>query len=325
MDNLTQENNQKYIKAIYILIAIILAIPSITYTISGKGILNLFSDFSFFYTKVGREITTIKTIGTILFIGIFIALFTIYIYIIKNAKKIFQNNKTMAKYIIIICTIFTIILPMTSTDIFYYIGTGWTEAKYKVNPYYTSIKDVIEYQISNGQEIDEILQKTPQVWRGQTIVYGPLWPVICKILSGLSFGNASIALAIYKIFNLLLHILNCYVIYKLTKKKAFVLLYGLNPMILFNGLSNVHNDILSISLILIALYFFKKKKNVALTVVFTALATSVKYYAILLIPFLILYHYRKQKLLKRILYSGRLGNTIYSNNYSNICNIHERL
>ena len=32
-------------------------------------------------------------------------------------------------------------------------------------------------------------------------------------------------------------------IYKITKKDLFVLLYGLNPFVLFEALVNVHNDI----------------------------------------------------------------------------------
>ena len=41
-----------------------------------------------------------------------------------------------------------------------------------------------------------------------------------------------------------------------------------------------------------------------LTVVFFTLATAVKYFAILLIPFIVLYYYRKEKPLKKILYSS---------------------
>lgn len=171
-----------------------------------------------------------------------------------------------------------------------------------VNPYYKSVKDVIE---ENPDAVnDEILQKMPGVWIDQTIVYGPIWPLICKILSGLSFGNLTLALCLYKLFNLVLHLINAYLIYKITNKRTvFALMYGINPLILFDGLCNVHNELLLIFLILLGLYFFIKKKNLALTVIAFALATAVKYVAILLLPFIVLYYYRKEKLLKRIMYS----------------------
>lgn len=171
-----------------------------------------------------------------------------------------------------------------------------------VNPYYKSVKDVIE---ENPDAVnDEILQKMPGVWIDQTIVYGPIWPLICKILSGLSFGNLTLALCLYKLFNLVLHLINAYLIYKITNKRTvFALMYGINPLILFDGLCNVHNELLLIFLILLGLYFFIKKKNMPLTVISFALATVVKYVAILLIPFIVLYYYRKEKITKRILYS----------------------
>lgn len=298
-----QKENKLYVKIMFSLISLLWLMPSVAFILSKKRILNINSDFSFFYVPVVRTITNTKIIGTCLFVGIFLLLFILYIYIVKKANILFENKKDMIRFIIIICIIFTIMLPMTSTDVYYYIGTGWAEAKYKINPYYTSVNEVLHEQQTNEKELDEMLLKTPAIWRGQTIVYGPIWTVICRILSGLSFGNEALALVIYKMFNLILHLLNCYIIYKLTNKKQFVLLYALNPFILFNGLCNVHNDILSIMLILGALYFFKKKKNIAMTVLFTALATAIKYYAILLIPFLVIFYYRKEKTLKRILYA----------------------
>ncbi len=141
-------------------------------------------------------------------------------------------------------------------------------------------------------------------WSGQTVVYGPMWPLVCKILSGLSMGNLSLALFIYKLFNLILHLANTYLIYQISKKKnLFTLMYALNPLALFDGIANVHNEIFVIFFILLALYFFVRKKNMLLTIVFMALATAIKYVAVLLIPFLVLYKYQKEKALKKMLYA----------------------
>ena len=151
-----------------------------------------------------------------------------------------------------------------------------------VNPYYTSVDELMETSVE--AQNDEMLQKMVGIWSGQTIVYGPIWPLICKILSGLSIANV-------------------YLMYKITNKKVFMLIYGLNPAVLFEGIVNVHNEMLVIFFLLLGLYFFIKKKNILLTVTFFALATLVKYFAILLIPFIILYFYRKETIPKKILYS----------------------
>ena len=298
MEKVRSKNN---LKLIFILLCVAFATPSVMYFITGKSISNLVSSFTFFYTNPTLEITPIKIISSILFLVIFLGISFVYYKIVKEHKKVFNNNKQIAKFIIIVSIIFLIMLPLTSTDVFYYIGTGWSEAHYGVNPYYTSVQELM--QANPNATSDEILLKMPGVWAGQTIVYGPVWPLICKILSGLSMGNLSLALLIYKLFNLILHLSNAYLIYKITKgKKVFVLAYALNPLVLFDGITNVHNEMLVIFFILFALYFFVRKKDMFLTVVFFTLATAVKYFAILLIPFI--YYDRKEKPLKKILYSS---------------------
>ena len=80
-------------------------------------------------------------------------------------------------------------------------------------------------------------------------------------------------------------------------------MYALNPLILFEGLSNVHNEMLVIFFILGALYFLITKKKLLPAIIFLACATAVKYFAILLAPFFVLYYYRKETLVKKISYS----------------------
>lgn len=91
-------------------------------------------------------------------------------------------------------------------------------------------------------------------------------------------------------------------IHKITKKKMLVLLYALNPIILLEGLMDVHNEIFMITLILCAIYYTIRKKNLWHAVLFLALATAVKYFAILLLPFLVLYLLREKTIGKRIGY-----------------------
>lgn len=289
-------------KSMFILLSIAFIIPSIVYMLQGGKILDLVSSFTFFFTEPTKDITSAKVIGTIFFIGIFLGLSLLYYKILKNHKKEFVTGKKVASFVVIISLIFFIMLPLTSTDVFYYMGTGWSEAHYKVNPYYTSVNEVIEQ--NEEAKNDEMLLKMKGVWSGQTVVYGPVWPLICKVLSALSMGNLFFGLFIYKLFNLILHLINIYLIYKITNKRnLFALMYGLNPLILFDGLVNVHNEILVIFLILLGLFFFIKKKKLSLTVIVFALATAVKYVAILLIPFIILYYYRKEKTVKKIMFS----------------------
>lgn len=294
------------IKILFIGLCLCLAIPSCMYIIKGKSIINLTSSFSFFINPSNKILTPQKIIETVLFMGLWIGIGACYIYFVRKSDKIFKTWKSAIMVIAIVAILFTVILPMTSTDIFYYIGTGWSEAHYKVNPYYTSVDDLI---IQNEQaSTDVMLLKMKGTWSYQKIVYGPIWPLVCKILSMCSNGNLSVALIIYKLFNLLLHFINSYIVYKMTGgSKKYTLMYALNPLVLFECLSNVHNEILLIFFIILATYYLISKKKLLPAIAFLACGAAVKYVAILLAPFFVLYYYRKEKVQKKILYSLLYG------------------
>lgn len=293
MKKIKVETNAKSIKGLLVILIIILAIPSIIYIVSEKNIYGFWG-----YPTISLKFNISPLLNGILFFSNFGLISLLYVIIIKNYNNIFKNQKEIFIFIIVISALFTIILPITSTDVFYYISTGWSESKYGVNPYYTSVYELI----CNTKILDdEILNKIPRIWSNQKIVYGPIWPFICKVLTSISFGNLSIALIIFKIFNFIIHLLNCRLIYKISNKKIFLLIYSLNPLILFEGLTNVHNDVLLIFFILVALYLAIKKKNIVLSVISLAIATTVKYVAILIVPFIVIYYFRKKSLLKRIL------------------------
>lgn len=294
------------IKVLFIGLCLCLAIPSCMYIIKGNSIINLTSSFSFFINPSNKILTPQKIIETAIFIGLWIGIGACYIYFVRKSDKLFKTWKSVIMIIIIIAIIFTIILPMTSTDIFYYIGTGWSEAHYKINPYYTSVDDLI---IQNEQaSTDVMLLKMKGIWSNQKIVYGPIWPLVCKILSMCSNGKLAVALVIYKLFNLILHFINSYIVYKMTgKSKKYTLMYALNPLVLFECLSNVHNEMLLIFFIILAMYYLISKKQILPAMIFLACGAAVKYVAILLAPFFVLYYYRKEKVQKKIVYSLLYG------------------
>lgn len=282
------------IKNIYIFISLVLTTPSIVYLAKNKTIMNFNEWFTFF---LKNPQTSIEAILNMMAFGIvIISLFLLYAIVLKKHKDFFKDKIRMFTFIAIISVIFTIAIPFTTSDIFYYMGTGWIDAKYNKNPYYVSVKEARE-KIQN----DELLDRTG-VWEGQTVVYGPLWAYICKNLSRLSFGNATWGLYVYKLAALFIHMGTAILIYKITNKKLFALMYGLNPFILFEGLTNVHNDLYLVFFIVLAMYFLVKKKNILLTVVALALATAIKYVSILFLPFILIYYFREKKPLKRIGY-----------------------
>ena len=204
--------------------------------------------------------------------------------------------------IIIIAIIFIAMIPWHSSDIFYYMGVGELNSVYGQNPYYETIK---EYGTKNPEVIEEdtiMKQGYINYWSNTTVVYGPIAQLIFSVVTKISFKNINFCLLLFKLLNLIVHLLNCYLIYKITKKLKFSIIYGLNPYVLMEFLGMVHNDIIIVFFILLAFYFLLKKKQVLPCVTFLAIATGIKYFTILLLPVVILYHFRNEEnILKRLL------------------------
>ncbi len=276
------------IKFSFIFLSILLIIPSIIYIIQNKTIMNFKIYYNFF---LNPEIN--KAIPAIIFIILFIAMFFIYFVIIKR-KTIFCNIKSILIYTSIISLIFIFMLPWTSSDIFYYMGVGELDGVYKQNPYYITVKD---YYTENEQNIDdEILEKGEENgWSDTTVIYGPVAQLLFKICSLLAFKNVDLCILIFKIVNLIVHIANTFLIYKITKKQFFAKLYGLNPYIFIEFMGNVHNDIILVFFILLSIFFLLNKKDLITSVIFLGIATGIKYFTILLLPIYILYFYRNEK------------------------------
>lgn len=279
----------------YLIICILFAMPSFLYYMRNGTVFKFDKYFQFLLDSSDRVEQT-----TVYFI-ILLAMVILYFVIIKLRKQLFNSTKKIFLYIAIIAIVFTAVIPFISSDIFYYLGVGRLESNYGQNPYYITIKEFVEIDgNSEFLEQDSVLaQGYLNNWSDSTVVYGPLWAFICKIVAACSFGNIDIGLLVFKLVNVAVHLLNCYFIYKLTGKKIWVLLYGLNPFILIEGIACVHNDMFVILFTLLSLYFLLRKKNILLSIAMLALATAIKYFTIILLPFIIIYYFRKEKPLKR--------------------------
>ncbi len=279
-------------KTLFIALSILFAIPSIIYLIQNKSIVNFESSYQFLLTNSISRID-----HTIVFFILFIGITILYFGIIKKHKELFKNIKNIIIFVAIITVLFAIILPFTSSDIFYYIGVGWLDSSYNQNPYYTSMSQYME-QNEQAQK-DTMLLKGGDYWGEQTVVYGPIWQLFCKTFAWLSTGNIDIAFFIFKLAAILIHIANTYLIYKITRKKVFPIIYGLNPFILLEAIANLHNDLYIIFFMLASIYFLLRKKNILLSVIILAIATCIKYFTILLLPFILIYYFRKEKSLAK--------------------------
>lgn len=291
------------LKILFIIVCIMFAVPSISYYIKNKTVFKFENWFKFLLNDTDR------IEQTIIYIIILSSLSIIYFLLVKKRNEIFKNTNKMFIFIAIVAVIFIAVIPFTCSDVFYYLGAGRINSIYHQNPYYTTIKDFVEQGNNNIYlEQDTVLsQGYINDWADSTVVYGPVWTLICSMISAMSFGNIDIGLLVFKLINVLVHMLNCYLIYKISHKKIFVLLYGLNPFILIEGIACVHNDMFVILFTLASFYFLLKKKNIWISLGFLALATAIKYFTIILLPFIVIYYVRKDKTTKRLLRCIKYG------------------
>ena len=303
MNILKKINLNQIIKILFALSCILFVLPSVIYLVRNGTVFGFDKWFCFLLNDANRNMQTFLYL-------IILAIMTIlYSLIIKRQKEIFKNIKQVLIYTLIISAIFLISISFTCSDVFYYLGIGRLDSKYNENPYYTTITDFVESQ-ENIEDIEKdtvLMQGYQNDWADTTVVYGPIWTVICKFVAALSFGNIDIGIFIFRAINILVHIVNCYLIYKISKKKIFSVIYGLNPYMLLEGIMCIHNDIFVVCFILFALYFLIKKKNLKTSLVFLAMASAIKYFAILLLPLFIIYHFREEKILKRFIKCIKYG------------------
>lgn len=212
----------------------------------------------------------------------------------------FESPKEAFKYIALIAGLFALILPTTSVDVYYYIGVGGLTT-YGVNPYLTSIKEFVDAGHQSLLCSDGLINLGyNNFWSILVVVYGPMFTDLIAVIGRLSFHNEFIALYLYKAIVYGVHLLNTYLIYKISDDKKIMVFYGLNPFVLLQYLANGHNDIFVIAFILLAIYSLLKQKKLFLSILFLALAGSFKFITILFLPFFILYHVQKENVLSKI-------------------------
>lgn len=305
----------KISKVVMVITILIYAILNIVYIISVKGDIQCFGASMLFESIVNKNQ---KVLNLILFMCFMIILTVTYIIILIDNKEKAKNDninnrekykkvddKTKSKnlsdktiykvvernkdakdwtktfiFIAIISVLSGIILPNNSSDVYYYIASGRLDARYHINVFEENFKDEQAKHMD-----DKIIASSPAC--DQKFIYGAVWASICKFVGSLPTTMVITNLYAFKILNIIVHLLNCYLIYKISKNKKYVFMYGLNPLVLFEGIMNCHNDIYLVTFILLAVYLKKQEKR-GLAVISLALGTLIKYVPVILLPYIIL-------------------------------------
>lgn len=143
-------------------------------------------------------------------------------------------------------------------------------------------------------------------------MYGPVFLTICGLLNKISCLSVILFLYEFKILNFITYLATVFLVYKLTKNKKLTIVYCFNPLILLEVLVNVHNDIFVLFFALLGTLLLKESEKIKenylkseivfiLGLIFFAISALIKYVMILVLPFLILYRLRNEKIIKKLI------------------------
>jgi hypothetical protein len=224
------------------------------------------------------------------------------IFIILVLALIFQSiayigirqkiNKYNFKIIFIFFLLFNLTLlfvwPIASNDLFVYISQGRLISLGHLNPYVNSYSSLMA---------DPLFSQINTPWTNyHTSLYGPFFLTISAFLTLLGGNSLILSILLFKVFFVFLNIVCGYLVYKLSQSTEIFFLYAWNPLILFELAANGHNDVMTIFLLLLSLFFFLKvkeqtKKNYWLYLSYAFLLASVliKYFTAILLPIFFIY------------------------------------
>lgn len=179
-----------------------------------------------------------------------------------------------------------LVYPLGAKDIFNYVSFARLHAFYGLNPHQVTVSDIGNYLC------DPFLKNMFHT----TCVspYGPLWTWLSYGLYYIVAGFGLIPFIIsFKVLGLFMHLLITTAIYKIAevlvegRGSRAAIIYGMNPLAIFELVANAHNDGPAILMLLVSLFLVLQKRTIKGLIV---LGTSVsfKFTAMLTVPFFVL-------------------------------------
>lgn len=215
----------------------------------------------------------------VVFISFIVALCVYSVSLYKLWRENVLNPSQIKHAAYILAAIFCLMLPMLSNDIFSMLTYGDTANKgvdvytntqaFIISPYYDYVSDL---------------------WKKAPCVYGPVCLTTLRIATLMGNGSLLTSLVVYKLFILCWALLFIEVMCRLAKllgtPNNSLLFVVLNPLVLMQGLAQLHTDGIAITLSGCMLYFFLSKKWYW-AFVFAALSIATKISFVLMLPFLV--------------------------------------
>lgn len=209
-----------------------------------------------------------------------------YFRVIHHAKVVTRN--VTLKFAIAFSIAGFFALPFDSTDLFFYMATGWEQARYDTNPYTHTLREIPDYT-NDAMITSKWMSRNGNPWLDLPLPYGFLFASVSRTLAWLGMGNWWATLALFNTLNLAAHAMIAFLIWRISgllpegNPEKALLLYTWNPLVITQFLSNGHNDILMGFCIILAVYFLVSRRPVLVLPALVA-GGMIKFLAFALLP-----------------------------------------
>ncbi|MBI3956847.1 MAG: DUF2029 domain-containing protein [Candidatus Kerfeldbacteria bacterium] len=167
--------------------------------------------------------------------------------------------------------------PLTTSDVFAYGYYGRLVTVHHQNP----------FTIASTTEINDPYLTLTNADKPYKTTYGPFWISLSAAVTSVAKDNVALAIAAFRLLNILALIGVVLGLWRLCSWDAsgrwLVAAVAWNPLVLFETVQNVHNDIIMTALVVAALVAYDKKKDWAVLPILT-IGSLIKYLPALLIP-----------------------------------------
>lgn len=185
-------------------------------------------------------------------------LFLSHLIFVKNYKKLHPYRLSLFIGLVLLLS-----YPLFSHDFFNYIFDAKILTFYGKNPYLYMPGDF--YQ-------DEWLRFMH--WTHRTYPYGPSFLIISLVPSFLAMGKFILNYVLFKAVFVAAYIIAVLYFEKMNKRWAVI--FATHPLILIEGVVNAHNDMISVTLAVIGVYYIWQKRQV-LSRIWLLLSAGIKY------------------------------------------------
>lgn len=207
-----------------------------------------------------------------------------YLFFFK--KRIIFSFPLLSAVFIVLSLSLSLLLPLTSNDLYSYVYQGRVWSVFGLNPYVHTYSSLFQ---------DNFSPVLNNYWSFRTSPYGPLFTVFSGFFTYIFQASLLGSLLSLKIFFASLNIAVGVLIYRFRFSLASFYLYAFNPLVLFEVAINGHNDICLVFFLIWSIILASRSKNKSVFWSFLLLffSIAIKYLSLVLIPIWLIIFWRE--------------------------------